>query len=396
MATTLLTTGAFAADLGGSLGGEDNNSSSLSNFARGKLQDYSEPATSLKSDATPYVADFLVNDSLYKVGPGDYFQIFVESATMERQVNAEGNIVLNRIGIAHVDGLSLRAAENLILDRLQTAHKRTNCFVNLSRPKMMRIFVTGAVKDPGIYEVPGNYRLSDGLREAKGFSLLAQKSDIRIVSQDGQVQQVNLRKFSVNGDLQSNPYLTQGCVIQAPFMDYSQPTASIKMDSGSFVVQLEPDETVLDVMLKANSFKPPAPYSAVLLREKDGKEQLLTPGEVSSYKPSAGSSMEVLSSKQEVFVGGAVSKPGFQAYNSNHKIIQYISEAGLITSSKIPHKIEVIRKNGSRENVPIEEALYPGDMVYVDQNGEQRFLLYTPVILSFVSLTLALLSLKGL
>lgn len=369
---------------------------SLPKPTHSQITDYSGTSENLNSDLEPYIGDFQIDENLYKIGPGDLFQIFIESSAMEKQVNAEGNILLSRIGIIHLDGLSLKEAKSLILDNLQTSHKRANCFVNLSRPKKMRVFLTGAVKEPGVYEVPGNYRLSDGLEKADGFSILAQKDNIRILSKDGSFQDVNFRKFALNGDLQSNPYLTQGCVIQVPFIDFKNPTVNVKTDSGSFTVQMEPGETVLDLILKAHNFAPPEPYTAVVVKEKAGLDSLLLPGDVSSYKPGPGAAIEILSSKQEVFVGGAVSKPGFQVYRSNHRIIQYISEAGLQISSKIPKKIHVIRKNGKREIVPLEEVLYPGDMVYVDQNGEQRFLLYTPVLLSFVSLTLALLSLNGL
>jgi len=360
-----------------------------------RSQDNSESST-LKSDQEPFVGDFSLVDSVYIVGPGDLFQIFSESFSIEKQVNAEGNLILNRIGVLHVDGLTLKEARKLILDNLQTSHKRANCFVNLSKPKVMRIFVTGAVKNPGVYQVNGNNRLSDGIELAKGFSLLAQKSEIQLISKDGSSQNISLKKFLSSGDLQSNPYLTQGCIIHVPFIDYAKSWVTIRTDSGSFVVQVEPDETILDLIIKSHSFAPPEPFSAVVVTEKNGKDQLLSPSEASKYKPLSEARIEVLTSRQEVFVGGAVSKPGFQTYNSNHKIIQYISEAGLTTSSKIPDEIDVIRKNGKREKVALQEPLQPGDVVYVDMNTEQRFLIYTPILLSIVSLTLALLSLKGL
>ena len=363
----------------------------------GKLNSQLTQQSGSESDFTPYVSDAAVNDSLYQIGPGDIFLITIESASIEKQVNPEGNIVLGHVGIIHLEGLTLREANQRILDQLQKSYKQNSCFVNLARFKTMRVFVTGAINAPGVYQVPGNYRLSDALKAAKDFSVLAQKGNIKIIAKNGDTLEVNPGNFLMNGDINSNPYLTQGCVIQVPFTDYKKPWVTVKTDSSSIVVQMSgTDETALGLVLKSYSYSLPRSYTAFVVREKAGKDSLLTPTEAANYKPQSGAYIEILSSNQEVFVGGAVLKPGYQIYRSNHKILQYISEAGLLVSSKIPKKIDVIRKNGERETVPIENVLNPGDMIYVDQNGEQRFLLYTPVLLSFVSLTLALLSLKGL
>ena len=370
---------------------DESNFGGMHSLSKYQGSDYSP--SSLKSDLDPFIGDYPQMDSLYKIGPGDLFQIFFDASSVEKQVTPEGNIVLNRIGIIHLEGLTLTEAKKIILDNLQASYKRTNCFVNLSKPKTMRIFVTGAVNEPGVHQVPGNFRVSDALKIAKGFSVMAQKGNVRIQAVDGSVQTINLSKFLKEGDLQSNPYLTQGSVIQIPFLDFKQSWATIVRDSGSFIIQLVPGETVRDVIFKSYSLSPSDPYTAILVSEKDGKDTLLSPSEAAIYEPRSEARIEALPSKQKIFVAGAISKPGFIPYHSDYKIIQYISEAGLLTSSKISRKIEVIHKDG---RLSLQSVLSPGDAVYVGQNFEQKFLIYTPVILSFVSLTLALLSLNGL
>ena len=348
---------------------------------------------SLHSDFEPYVSDYSIVDSLYIVGPGDLFQVFFESSSIEKQVTPEGNIVLSRVGVIHLEGLTLRDAKTRILGYLQTTHKRDNCYVNLSRPKTMRIFVTGAVNGAGIYQFPGNYRVSDAINAASGFSNLAQRGEIRISSADGSVQSVILKKFLMEGDLKSNPYLKPGSAIHVPFIDYEKPWVTVYRDSLSFTIQLEPEETVLDAVIKSYSFYSPIPFAAVLIREKDGKDTLLSPGEAARYRPRPAVRIEVLPQKREVFVAGAVVNPGYQLYHSDRKVIQYVAAAGLQTSSKISKNIVVVRKDGRRELVSMNEGeLYPGDMVYIDKNLEQNIFLYTPILLSVASLTLALIS----
>jgi protein involved in polysaccharide export with SLBB domain len=141
----------------------------------------------------------------------------------------------------------------------------------------------------------------------------------------------------------------------------------------------------------------PTPYSALLVRELNGLDTLIAASEAIYYKASSGAYVEIIPARQEIFVAGAVAGPGLQPHVSNRKVIQYISTAGLLTSSKVPRKIEVIRANGKRMSLPIESAdLHPGDVLFVRQNAEQKFLIYTPIVLSLVSLSLTVITVFSL
>lgn len=348
----------------------------------------------LSSDTRPYVGDISLVDSSYRVGPGDLFQIFIESSGFERQVNPEGNILLTRIGSVHVEGLTLQQAKKLLLDKLETSYKRSNCFVNLSRPKLMRVYVTGAVNEPGVFEVPGTYRLLEVLRRAGGFSDQAQRGSVLIVSGKDTVQKVNLRDFKLAGNLEANPYLCQGCVIQVPFLDFAQPWVVLRHDSSAQFIQLNPGESTAELIGKAYSYDPSPVYTSLLVKEKDGRKQFLMPKEAAIYIPGPEAVIEMSFTRNEIFVGGAVQSPGFQAYHSDRKVVEYISRAGILTSSKIPDKISVIHRDGKRGNLSLQSPdLRPGDVVIIKQNAEQKFLIYTPILLSVVSLGLVLLQL---
>lgn len=360
----------------------------------GGLREDMDDATlpELGSTGSVFVGDVPVPESLYVIGPGDVFQIAYESRSMEQTVNPQGNIILARIGILEVEGLTLAAANKLILEKLRTAYKRTECFVNLARPKTMKVYISGAVAKPGTYRVEGHWRLSDLLVAAEGFAVSAARESIRIISRRGDTQTVDLRRFLVEGDFSANPLLPQGALVQVPYLDYTRPYLTVRLDTNLLDIQLGKGESVMDILRKYHSFGALPLYNAVLIHGP--RDSLVEPADFASRRPAAGDTLEIIRTNREVYVGGAVLRPGLQPYRSNHRLVNYLSEAGLITSSKVADRLLVVHADGRREILSTREGrLLPGDMVYVDQNTEQRFLLYTPILLSLASLTLAVINL---
>ncbi len=360
--------------------------------ARGGSNENSEIPMALPSESVPFVGDFAILDSEYIAGPGDQFQLIYENTSIERQINPEGNIILAHVGTLHLGGLKLREAKRLLVEKLQTTHKKSECFANLSRPRTMKIFVTGAVNNPGSQQVSGIARLSEVISTARGFTSQAQRTEIRIITRDSVEKRVNLKRFLVDGDLGANPYLPQGAMIQVPFIDYAKPWVTFRRDTSNQTVQLDSGENVQSLLLRFYSFTTPPPFAEIIIREKNGKTQTLGPSEIVNYRPGPEAQLEILTQLHEVYVGGAVLRSGYQSYHSNFNMMQYISDAGVLTISKLPKKVHVVRANGEHEDVAIlDGTLHPGDMVYVDQNAEQRFITYTPIILSLASLALAFL-----
>ena len=378
-------------------------SSGTGNDNLNSLEMRKQPIPSLEDETisqSPFEGTAIVGDapvdSDYVIGPGDMFQLFIESAALDKQVNAEGNIVVNRIGVIHVAGLNLKAAKQVIMERVQAKKIRSQCFVNLGRPKTMKVYIVGAVNAPGVYQVGGFVRVTDLITLAQGLTPMAQRGAVTLVSSSGARVQADLKKFYLQGDPSGNPYLTQGSTVMIPFVDYSKPVLYVRRDTLNLAVQLEPDETISNILMKAASYKGVPSPANVIVTGADGKRKRLSPGEALTYKPAAGDTLDFVAPHREVYIGGAVFHPGYLPYRSDCKVAQYISEAGLISSSSIPNRIKVYRADGSETELRLgRDALEPGDMVFVGQNAEQKFINYTPIVLSVASLTLAIITVMG-
>jgi hypothetical protein len=178
-------------------------------------------------------------------------------------------------------------------------------------------------------------------------------------------------------------------VLKVPYVDFTKPWATVRRDSVTLFVPLAPGETVHDVIMRAYAFRTPVVFSSVSVKEKNGDTVSLSPGQIANYTPRAEAIIEVATERHEVFVGGAVLLPGYQKYRPGRKVAEYVSNAGLLPSSRVSKKIPVIRKDGSRGLLSLQSAdVLPGDVLLVNQNVEQKFLIYTPIFLSMVSLAL--------
>lgn len=384
----------FALDLGG-FSSSANSKIKLSDLSGLSSNEAIESPQFLPSEAIPFVGDGPIHDSAYIIGPGDLFQLYFENSAIERQVNPEGNIILSKIGQIRIEGRTLKEAKKLLLDKLQSTYKKSECFVNLAKPKTIKVFVSGAVMAPGVYEISGNTRISDVLNAARGFSPLAQRDELKIVDRFGNVQLVNLKRFFIEGDLSANPNMPQGGFLLVPFIDYKRPYVMMRRDTLSVPVQLNPGESLLDLIHKFNFYRSTYPFASVLVKEKGKTEYFVLPGELVNKTPSAESVIEILPQHRDIYVAGAVGRPGFQPYRSSRSLLQYVSEAGLLPSSKIGEKMRVIHSDGRKEWLSIQTSeLRPGDLIYVDQNAEQRFIIYTPIILSLASFALAIISIS--
>jgi protein involved in polysaccharide export with SLBB domain len=292
-----------------------------------------------------------------------------------------------------VESLTLKKAKELILEKVQTSRIKSQCFVNLSRPKIMKVFISGAVEEPGVYHMEGNSRLSDILRNAKGFRYDAQKGELVVTSKDGGKTQVNLARFLVQGDLSANPYLRQGDQVFVPFIDYNKPYVTVIGDSVQLDVQLENGETVSDLLLKFNSFIAEQPPAIVLVTENGGEKKYFRSGEAAKYKPGTGALIEFSSEKGRIYIGGEVSNPGFVTHRADSRIMQYISSAGIKSTSRVPRKVKVLKANGETKTMTAaSEKLEPGDVVIIGEDMERKLIIYTPLILSLASLTIAIIT----
>jgi protein involved in polysaccharide export with SLBB domain len=183
-----------------------------------------ETANRTPSSASLVTPDFgaplpgVIDPERYYVGPGDRFTLWVWGAISRAQplvVGPEGDVVIPEIGSVNVAGKSLAQARRLIRERVQKTLRNLQVDLQLSRLRTFRVYLTGAVAQPGPVLANGVTRVVDLLPDTLLLAGASRRS-IQVRRADSTLLTVDLQGFQLTGEDTHDPWLREGDVIHVP------------------------------------------------------------------------------------------------------------------------------------------------------------------------------------
>jgi len=185
----------------------------------------------------PY--DRSVDTNKYVLGPGDVVNIGiwgVAPVTLDMSITPEGTLIVPRVGVLDVGGMTLAEAKSYARKEISKQFKNAPVTLTLIYPRSFYVIVSGMVRHPGRYVVNSFDRVDrafslanltlnslDTTRVFPSFSL----RKIRLIHRDGSVEDVDLLRFYMTGNLTYDPYLRQGDAIVVPVENLASGSISI-------------------------------------------------------------------------------------------------------------------------------------------------------------------------
>jgi protein involved in polysaccharide export with SLBB domain len=114
-----------------------------------------------------------------------------------------------------VAGRSLAEARKMILERVRRSLRTVDVDVQLSRLRVFRVYVTGAVRLPGPTQATGVSRVVDLLPDSLLFESSSTRN-IEIRRADSTRVVVDMRGFQLTGEGTADPWLREGDIIHVP------------------------------------------------------------------------------------------------------------------------------------------------------------------------------------
>ncbi|MBN8546586.1 MAG: SLBB domain-containing protein [Ignavibacteria bacterium] len=311
-----------------------------------------------------------VDENVYLVGPGDQFKISlddIETLVFDAKINPDGLLLLPKIGMIKLSGLTLRDAKDKIRAEFARKYKSKNIFVTLSGIRRIKIAIYGEVLKKGSKVVLANSRLNDILMDG-GFTPVANIRNIKIISKDGGTKYIDLLSFIRLADRNQNPLLEEGDYIMVDKLDKTVSLSGMVKYPG--VYEYKEGETYAELLKIAGGYLDAAFLDTIeVIRFADDNHTQNSIRESSGYLISGGFKLQnkdriVVRTKplylQEniVIIDGFVRYPGpYKITEGVTKLSQIIPEAGGFLEKASMKNSYIIRASGESAYDPEFERI---------------------------------------
>lgn len=157
----------------------------------------------------------------YLVGPGDRMLVELwgmNDLTAEVVVNAEGRLLIPRVGVFNARGETLAKLRSTVEKRLRQVYPALHGGLTLSRPRTFLVHVTGAVLHPGSFPATPLSHVSS-LVQAAGGPLprgSTRRVELRRADDTGTRAVADLARYALLGDRAADPNLLDGDTVFVP------------------------------------------------------------------------------------------------------------------------------------------------------------------------------------
>ncbi len=272
-------------------------------------------------------------DSDYLLDFGDVLQLQLigsQTSISNIAIKRDGSISIPDIGKFVVSGMSLEKVTNLIVKKIETAYIGVNAYVTLLEVRDIQIIVSGNVFNPGPYTLNGNSNIFHALTVSGGPSELGSFREIDLIRNGKVFESVDLYNIFIFGKPAFGTRLRSGDIV---FINKAKKLNGIYGGvKRPGVYELNENETIEDLILFANGFRPESDLNNIV-------KEVFDNGFVQNIKIDVDNlKNEILNDGGNVFVrnfpirrveiSGSVHSPGTYTLNEGDKLSDLIKRAG--------------------------------------------------------------------
>lgn len=153
----------------------------------------------------------------YRLGAGDKVIIDVwgaSQANYQETISPDGTIVLSKVGVIKLAGLSVKQAEEKIKGSLSRFYTDCNYNISVGDMRSITVQVIGEVNVPGTYTVSSLSTAFNALYMAGGINEIGTLRDIRVYRGGRSVATIDVYDLLLNGNTSGDVRLQDGDVIK--------------------------------------------------------------------------------------------------------------------------------------------------------------------------------------
>lgn len=330
------------------------------------------------------VASFIPPDDVavgpnYIIGPGDSFNVTLWGITegiFNVEVNREGGIVLPKVGVVKVVGLTYGELKPFIEQQLGRYYESVNVGITIDELRTIQVYVVGEVTQPGSYTLSSLSTAFNALFAAGGPTKKGSLRKIQILRSGRVIAALDLYRFLLKGDKSQDRNLRSGDTIFVPIIGPVAGIAGAVFRPAIYEIKGKAD--LGDFIYLAGGFLPTGYLNRVQVKRILAHEKRIVRDENISRNRSSQKfgitlqNMDLVEVfpifgevRNMVYVEGEVKYPGSYELKNGTRIKDVLpSPAAFTFNAYLPH-VEVVRIDPDTREIKILavdfEKLYGGD-----------------------------------
>lgn len=293
----------------------------------------------------------------YQLGPRDVLSVTVlrhpELSADKIEVDPGGRIRLPFVGSILAAGKTTSEVTSLVRNGLTRQLNNPTVTVTILQTRPRQISVSGAVKNPGLFEIGSNWRISEAIAAAGGLTTSPETASATFSRSGSPAVTVSLLNVLRNSGSSENRLLRAGDNLRV--IESTIPIRVAGQVTAPGALEVPRGSSIDDAIALAGGFTAGA-SRAVTVTRKSGTSGVvnLAPGSSNNTKVQPGDLIVVAASTDRVAILGAVAKPGYFPLDAAKplQLAQALADAGGTAPRAALTRATLTRKNGA--TVPLD------------------------------------------
>lgn len=311
------------------------------------------------------------------LGPGDVVNVTVlgePSLSGRFTVGPDGKLTLPMAGPVDAAGLEPSDLAASLARQLGEYLKYPQVSVDLIEQGKIKVAVSGEVRNPGVYMMPGGSKLTDALSAAGGVIDLGDPTQVRLVKPGVGEETYDLSELASPQGMLRDPVLASGYAVMVPRITPEKGYQVLGSVARPGLYGMYGPVPVWEAITRAGGLSQRADAEHAVITRQSGEKvavnlqrMLTVEGMSERVMLERGDTLSIPSLASQVFLMGAVNHPGPVLLSQGATVLEALAQVGGLTPAAKPDQAYILRgtvggAGGTRLPVKVGQMLAKADL----------------------------------
>lgn len=219
---------------------------------------------------------FITPPDNYILALGDEIKISIygsQNIEYTLSIEKDGSLTIPKVGKVNINNFQYKKAKEFLTKKLNNLYPNSEAYITIAELRTVSVSVTGEVKNPGQYNLPGLSKVKDALIYASGISELGSLRNVKLIRNNKTVSTFDLYQLLKKGKSTGDMILRSGDTV---FVPLAKKLVSIEEGVRKpAIYELKDNEGLKTLIKYSGGLLSDSIKSVKLQRAKNGKKNFL-------------------------------------------------------------------------------------------------------------------------